>query len=57
MKTFSIHSYLFLSHLLIALPNAQASDLANLLTATDIDGEIEIETEITGGISVNQGTY
>jgi hypothetical protein len=55
MKTFSIYTYLFLSYLLIALPNAQASDLPNLLTTTDIEGEIE--TEIAGGISVNQGTY
>ncbi len=55
MKTFSIYTYLFLSHLLIVLPNAQASDLPNLLTATDIDGDIK--TEIAGGISVNQGTY
>ena len=55
MKTFSIYTYLFLSHLLIALPNAQASDLPNLLMATDIEGEIE--TEIAGGISVNQSPY
>ncbi|OQW92251.1 MAG: hypothetical protein BWK78_02245 [Thiotrichaceae bacterium IS1] len=55
MKTFSIYTYLFLSYLLIVLPNAQASDLPNLLTAIDIDGEIK--NEVVGGISVNQGTY
>ncbi len=55
MKTFSIYTYLFLSHLLLVLPTAQASDLPNLLTATDIDGDIE--TEIAGGISVNQSPY
>ncbi|OQW89608.1 MAG: hypothetical protein BWK78_07680 [Thiotrichaceae bacterium IS1] len=55
MKTFSIYTYLFLSYLLVVLPNAQASDLPNLLTATDIDGDIK--TEIAGGISVNQSPY
>ncbi len=55
MKTFSIYTYLFLSYLLLVFPTAQASDLPNLLTATDIDGDIE--TEIAGGISVNQGAY
>jgi hypothetical protein len=55
MKTFSIYTYLFLSHFLIVLPTAQAIDLPNLQMATDIDGDIK--TEIAGGISVNQDTY
>ncbi len=55
MKTFSIYTYLFLSYFLLALPNAQASDLPNLHTATDASADLT--TEVFGGISVNQSPY
>jgi len=55
MKTFSIYTYLFLSYFLLALPNAQASDLPNLLMATD--AAADLKTEVFGGISVNQSPY
>jgi hypothetical protein len=55
MKIFSIYTYLFLSYLLIVLPNVQASDLPNLHTATDATAEIT--SDFSGGISVNQDPY
>jgi hypothetical protein len=55
MKTFSIYTYLFLSYLLVVLPNVQASDLPNLQMATDATAEIT--SDFSGGISVNQDPY
>jgi len=36
----------FITHLPIVLPNAQASDLPNLLTATDIDGGFTADSSV-----------